>query len=272
MGSETGHGWPDLLADRTVRRSPALAVVNEGVSGGRVLASGTGRHAEARLTAEVLTKPGVDAVILPAGINDIGAGARPDDLIAAYRRIVEKAHAAGVRVIGGTLLPFAGAEYHTETGERTRQTVNAFIRGAGSAWGGDTSERDGCGFDGVVDFDAALRDPAAPDRLLPRYDCGDHLHPSTAGHQAMAAAVELPLLRAGHPRGSQVFGKTAVCPHGLQFLRGDGVVVLQEPVADQPHGLGAVDVATGAVHGDRHRKRVTVVRGKDGQANDEPAP
>ncbi|MET7336551.1 GDSL-type esterase/lipase family protein [Nonomuraea sp. NPDC005650] len=177
VGSETGHGWPDLLADRALLESWPLAVVNEGVSGGRVLAAGTGRHAEERLAAEVLTKPGVGAVILLAGINDLGAGARAEPLVAAYRRITERAHAAGVRVIGGTLPPFAGAEYHTAEGERAREAVNAFVREGGV-------------FDGLADFDAALRDPADPYRLLPRYDCGDHLHPSAAGHRAMAAALE----------------------------------------------------------------------------------
>ncbi|NBF00658.1 GDSL-type esterase/lipase family protein, partial [Nonomuraea sp. K271] len=113
VGSETGHGWVDLLADLAVQGSPPLAVVNEGVSGGRVLAAGTGRSAESRLTAEVLTRPGIGAVILLAGLNDLGAGARADDLIAAYGRIAATARAAGVRVIGGTLTPYAGAEYHT---------------------------------------------------------------------------------------------------------------------------------------------------------------
>ncbi|WP_433440529.1 GDSL-type esterase/lipase family protein [Nonomuraea sp. CA-141351] len=181
VGSETGHGWTDLLALLT-----GLAVVNEGVSGGKVLAAETGRPAEERLAREVLTKPGIGTVILQAGVNDLGAGARADDLIAAYRRMVATAHADGVRVVGGTITPFAGAEYHAPDGERARQAVNAFIRQ------GDV-------FDAVADFDAALRDPAEPARLLPRYDSGDHLHPSTAGHQAMAAAIDLPSLRQGGP-------------------------------------------------------------------------
>ncbi|MFI7700355.1 GDSL-type esterase/lipase family protein [Nonomuraea sp. NPDC049480] len=175
VGAEAGHGWADLLAERA-----PFAIVNEGVSGGRVLTPGTGRPAEERLTAEVLTKPGIDTVILLSGINDIGAGARPDALVAAYRRMVDRAHAAGVRMIGSTLAPFAGAEYFTGEGERTRTAVNAFIRHGGV-------------FDGVADFDAALRDPADPLRLHPGHDSGDHLHPSTAGHHAMAAAVPLPL-------------------------------------------------------------------------------
>ncbi|MEV0385884.1 GDSL-type esterase/lipase family protein [Nonomuraea sp. NPDC050643] len=178
VGSEAGHGWPDLLADHAAFAAPSwpLAVANEGVSGGRVLTAGTGRSAEARLTAEVLTKPGIDTVILPAGLNDLGHGARADELIAACRRIVATAHAAGVCVIGATLTPFAGAEYHTAQGERARQAVNSFVR-------------DGGVFDGRADFDAALRDPADPARLLPRHDCGDHLHPSAAGHRALAEAI-----------------------------------------------------------------------------------
>ncbi|TYB52378.1 SGNH/GDSL hydrolase family protein [Nonomuraea sp. PA05] len=172
VGSETGNGWADLLAHRL-----DLAVLNEGVSGGKVLAAGTGRPAEERLSAEVLTKPGIGTVILQAGLNDLGAGARAGDLVAAYRRMAATAHAAGVRMIGGTITPYAGAEYHTAEGERARLAVNAFIREKGV-------------FDGVADFDAALRDPAEPCRLLPAYDCGDHLHPSAAGHLAMAAALD----------------------------------------------------------------------------------
>jgi lysophospholipase L1-like esterase len=186
VGSETGHGWPDLLADRALLESWPLAVANEGVSGGRVLSAGTGRSAEDRLTAEVLTKPGIDTVILAAGLNDLGAGARAEDLIAAFRRIVASAHAAGVRVVGATLTPFAGAGYHTTDGERARQAVNAFVREGGA-------------FDGLADFDAALRDPANPARLLPRHDCGDHLHPSAAGHLAMAAAINQQTLRRDRP-------------------------------------------------------------------------
>ncbi|MFC5828231.1 GDSL-type esterase/lipase family protein [Nonomuraea insulae] len=230
VGSETGHGWADHLAHRL-----DLAVVNEGVSGGKVLAAGTGRPAEERLTAEVLTKPGIETVILQAGLNDLGADARAEDLIAAYRRIAATAHAAGVRIVCGTITPFGGAEYYTTERESARQTVNAFVRENVSPEGraehdGRTSEGRaehdsrtsdrraehdsrasdrraehngsatggpaGTGvFDGVADFDVALRDPADPGRLLPRYDSGDHLHPSAAGHQAMAAAIDVRSLR-----------------------------------------------------------------------------
>lgn len=206
VGSETGHGWADLLAHRL-----DLPLVNEGVSGGKVLAAGTGRPAEERLTAEVLTKPGIETVILQAGLNDLGASARADDLIAAYRRIAVTAHAAGVRVVAGTITPYGGAEYHTAAGERARQTVNAFIRGnvapegrtdsnGEPTDGGTAGGTTGIGvFDGVADFDAALSDPADPGRLLPRYDSGDHLHPSAAGHQAMAAAIDRESLWRGRP-------------------------------------------------------------------------
>ncbi|MEV5495928.1 GDSL-type esterase/lipase family protein [Nonomuraea fuscirosea] len=205
VGSVTGHGWTDLLAWGTEHRTSdwhrtgdefaigtgiavlgGIAVANEGVSGGKVLAAGTGRAAEERLTAEVLTKPGIDTVILAAGVNDLGAGARAKDLIAAYRRIVTAAHAAGVRVVGATITPFAGAVFHSPDAERARREVNAFIRQAGA-------------FDGLADFDAALRDPADPTRLLPCHDSGDHLHPSTAGHHAMAAAVDLRPLPPNRP-------------------------------------------------------------------------
>jgi lysophospholipase L1-like esterase len=100
----------------------------------------------------------------------------------AYRQLAERAHAHGIRLIVGTITPFQGSEYYhpgPET-EADRQAINRFIRTAGI-------------FDGVVDFDQAIRDPAKPDRLLPAYDSGDHLHPSMAGYRAMAAAIPLSL-------------------------------------------------------------------------------
>ncbi|GAA3142197.1 GDSL-type esterase/lipase family protein [Nonomuraea salmonea] len=190
VGSETGQGWPDFLP---------LPVANEGISGGKLLTAGPGHSAEIRLTTEVLPKPGITTVIVQAGINDVGAGARAHDLIAAYERMAAAAHATGVRLVAGTLTPFEGAEYWTAEKERTRQKVNTFLRrnttpdhpDATPGHPGDAFRRRGAGFDGLADFDAVLRDPARPARLLPVHDSGDHLHPSTAGHRAMAAAVDL---------------------------------------------------------------------------------
>lgn len=107
-------------------------------------------------------------------------------IIFGYQQIIARVHAKGLRILGGTLTPFQGAFYYTATGEAKRQAVNTWVRTSGA-------------FDGVVDFDRALRDPANPLRLLPAYDSGDHLHPSDAGYAAMANAVNLHLLQSAEP-------------------------------------------------------------------------
>ena len=148
-----------------------------------------------RFDADVLAQAGVTHVILLAGINDIGfGGCLPDqavsaeDIIAAYRQLIVRAHAANLKIIGGTLTPFAGAtipNYYSDDNEAKRVVVNTFIRTSGE-------------FDGVIDFEAAVSDAGTPPHLLPQYDSGDHLHPSDAGYQAMAAAVRLRLFKPGN--------------------------------------------------------------------------
>lgn len=185
--------WPDFLARRLAPHH--VSVLNAGISGARVLDSLMGENALARFDRDVLGEPRVKAVIVMMGINDIGwpgspfaPDARPvsaDALIAGYRQLTERAHARGVRILGATLPPFEGAlrgtpleGHYSADKERVRQAVNAWIR-------------DGGAFDGVVDFDALLRDPSHPTRLLPAYDSGDHLHPGDAGYEAMAQAIDL---------------------------------------------------------------------------------
>lgn len=182
--------YPDHLARRLAGvRGPTLAVSNAGIGGGELLLNRVpelfGVSAAARLPRDVLAQTGARSVILVEGINDIGAeSAQASDLIQAQQQIAAQAHAAGLRIYGGTLVPFGGSnenfgtDYGTEAGEVQRQALNDWIR--------STSV-----FDGVVDFDAALRDPQDPTRLLPRYDSGDHLHPSDAGYEAMANTVDL---------------------------------------------------------------------------------
>jgi lysophospholipase L1-like esterase len=138
-----------------------------------------------RLDRDVLSQAGVKWLMLLEGINDIGREASTpaeavtaDELIAAYKQIIERAHTHGVKVIGCTITPYEGATYHRETGEAVREAVNAFIRTGGA-------------FDAVVDFEAATRDPANPKRLRTEFDPGDHLHPNDAGYQAMADAIDL---------------------------------------------------------------------------------
>ena len=189
--------WPNDLARRLdALGGPALAVADEGIGGNRVLTGARccGASAEARFGLDALDQPGVRDIIVLEGINDIGFSAgvldpRADisaaQIIAGYRQLIAQAHARGLKIFGATLLPFQGAGYYTAAGEAKREAVNAWIRTSGA-------------FDGVIDFDAVMRDPADPLRLNPAYDCGDHLHPNDAGYQAMADAIDLAMLLPGH--------------------------------------------------------------------------
>ncbi|MES2940604.1 MAG: SGNH/GDSL hydrolase family protein [Pseudomonadota bacterium] len=194
--------WPDLLARRLAPQG--VAVLNAGISGNRLLRPGMGESGLARLERDVLLQPGVRAVIVLLGTNDIGWPGGPfaphepppsvRDITNGFRQLVEQAHLRGVRVIGATVPPFEDAlqgtplEGHSSPAkDAARQAVNDWIRGAGV-------------FDAVVDFDLLLRDPRRPSRLRAAYDSGDHLHPGDAGYRAMADAIDLPaLLGAGRP-------------------------------------------------------------------------
>ena len=182
--------WPDQLADR----AEGTAVVNAGISGARLLADGMGEKAIARFEQDVLSQPGVDAVIVLLGINDIGwpgsafaphgAPATAEAMIAGYRKLIAAARARQVRIVGGTLLPFEGAlqgtpyaGHFSPAKDTVRREVNEWIRNSGE-------------FDAILDFDQLLRDPARPSRLRPEFDSGDHLHPGDAGYAEMARASE----------------------------------------------------------------------------------
>lgn len=190
--------WTDALQLR-LRATPALAdmaVLNAGIGGNRLLNDGLGPNALARFDREVLTYPGVTHLVLFEGVNDLGtltrdAPATPEahaalveGMIGAYRQMVARARAHGIKVIGATITPYGGSGYYhpDAQNEADRAAVNAWIRTPGN-------------FDGVIDFDAALRDPAAPTRLRKAFD-NDGLHPSVAGYQAMADAVPLSLFSA----------------------------------------------------------------------------
>jgi lysophospholipase L1-like esterase len=184
--------WPDLLARRLLAETGGarLAVLNAGIGGNRLLGEltfGAGINALARFEAQVLGQTGVTHVIVLEGINDIGnARQNPtptgEDLIAAHKQLIERAHTRGLKIYGATLTPFEGANYFTREGEAKRTLLNEWIR---------TSRA----YDGVIDFDAATRDPSSPLKFLPAYDSGDHLHPSDAGYQAMANAIDLALFK-----------------------------------------------------------------------------
>jgi lysophospholipase L1-like esterase len=205
-----GHGattngndrWPDLLARRlqAIPQGRTIAVLNHGIGGNRLLLDGLGPNALARFDDDVIAQAGVRSLIVLEGINDIGMLGRSGeatpaeneqlvhDIIGAYQQIIDRAHTHGINVLGCTILPFAGSSFYHPgpASEADRQMVNKWIRTPGH-------------FDAVIDFDQVMRDPASPDHLLPKFDSGDHLHPSPAGYAAMADAVPLGLLMS--PKG-----------------------------------------------------------------------
>jgi len=178
-------GWPERLAERMA--GSTWAVVNAGIGGNRLLHQGSGPSALERLDADALAVPGAKCLILLEGINDIGRPARAEyaheavtaaDIIAGYRQVLTRAHAAGLKVAVSTIPPFEDANYFTASGEAIRQSVNQWIR--------TTPD-----LDARLDYDAVLRDPARPTRLREAYQSGDWLHPSDAGYAAMAGSIPL---------------------------------------------------------------------------------
>ncbi len=198
---DTNRRWPDVLAGRLRAAKRDVAVLNQGIGGNRILHDGVGEYgpafgpnALARFDRDVLSQTGVRWVVVLLGINDIGhPGANApetenvsaEEMIAGLRQLVERAHAKGLRIYGGTLTPFEGITWpgwFSPEKEAKRQAVNQWIRTSGV-------------FDGVIDFDKAVRDPSSPSRMLPAYDSGDRLHPNDAGLKAMGEAVDLGLFR-----------------------------------------------------------------------------
>jgi lysophospholipase L1-like esterase len=184
--------WPDDLA-RRLQSNPAtsqIGVLNEGISGARILHDITGPSALARLDRDLLAQPGAKYVIVALGTNDIGRTFFPrvpnespvtaEQLEWSLQQIVARAHARGIRVIATTLNAYEGAEFFNAQGDQMRQAFNHYVLTSGI-------------FDGTIDFERTTRDPSHPGRLLPAYDSGDHLHPNDAGYKAMADAIDLKL-------------------------------------------------------------------------------
>jgi lysophospholipase L1-like esterase len=194
---DANHRWPDYLSRRLNANNPnnTIAILNQGISGNRLLHDKYGQNSLARYDRDVLTQTGVTHVIVLEGINDIGAPGSlglpaeevgADEIISGLRQLIERAHERKLVILGGTLTPFEGTifpGYYTAAGETKRKAVNTWIR----------TKAD---FDAVIDFDQVVRDPGHPTRLLPAYDCGDHLHLNDAGYEAMADSINLNLLRA----------------------------------------------------------------------------
>lgn len=196
---DANQRWPNLLADRLLAKNRPIGVLDAGIGGNRILHDPVdnirfGVNALARFDRDVLAQAAVKYVIVLEGINDLGhAGTSAplsetvsaQDLIGGLLQMIERCHEKGSKIFGGTLTPFEGTTfpgYFTPEKEVKRKAVNEWIR-------------TGHAFDGVIDFDRAVQDPNHPDRMLPAYDSGDHLHPNDAGYKAMAAAIDLALFR-----------------------------------------------------------------------------
>lgn len=185
-GSTTdgNNRWPDNLAQRLSTNAPTagVGVANMGI-GGNGIFGGLGPAALKRFDRDVINQSGVRWVIIFEGVNDIGgdrSGTVATNLISAYKQFIDKAHAHSMLIYGATITPFGTSFYDSSLHEAERETVNAWIR---------TNNL----YDGVIDFDAAVRDPATPTKLLPVYNYNDWLHLSPAGYQAMANAIDLNL-------------------------------------------------------------------------------
>lgn len=208
-----GHGattngndrWTDALAQRlqASNRTRDVAVLNQGIGGNHLLTDGLGPNALSRFDPDVIAQTGVRYLIVLEGINDIGMLSRAENvepgqhdelvrrMIGSYEQMIVRAHSHNINAIGGTMTPFTGSDYYHPgpANEADRQAVNKWIRTSGK-------------FDAVIDFDQITRDPDHPERFLPAFDSGDHLHPSPAGYAAMARGVPLSLF-ARHAAGRQ---------------------------------------------------------------------
>ncbi len=190
--------WPDLLARRIMQQSgnQTMGVLNEGIAGGRLLRDSLGPNALARFDRDVLSHSGATDVIVQLGGNDIftinpGEDVTVDEVLQGHRQLIARAHEKGLRIYGCTLNPVEGFlvpgtpfPVFSLANEAKRQAVNQWIRTSGE-------------YDGVIDFDLVLRDPAAPSRILAVYDSGDHAHPTDGGYKALADAIDLRLFRTG---------------------------------------------------------------------------
>ncbi len=187
--TDANERWPNDLAVRLANSGRTIGVLNQGISGNRLLVDGSGQSALNRFNRDVLSQPGVKWVIFSDDpINDLGSTSPPPtsaQLIAGLQQLISMAHQDGIEFLCSTLTPYQGAGYWTQQGETAREAYNAYVLGSGS----------GC--DGVIDQAAATSNPSDPTMYLPAYDSGDHLHPNDAGYQAIANAVNLNLFGGG---------------------------------------------------------------------------
>lgn len=192
-GSTTNqqNRWPDILSERLLqnKKTKKIGVLNMGIGGNCVLAGGLGPTAVVRYERDILNQAGVRWAIVYEGINDIGnlpnneaaATNRAKALIDAYKQMIEKAHAKGITIYGATIMPVKGNGYYGAYREVCRNTVNEWIRTSGA-------------FDGVIDFNKAMRDPSDTAKMKDSLQ-DDYLHPNVAGHKAMGEFVDLGLFK-----------------------------------------------------------------------------
>ena len=188
-GTNRQNRWPDILSEYLLKnhKTSQVGVLNLGIGGNCVLRNCLGPSGISRFNRDILKQQGVRWIIIMEGINDIGQ--TPDsvvasqvaiDLIAAYRQMIQDAHAQGFKVYGATILPFKKSFYYTDYREAARNTVNAWIHTSGN-------------FDAVIDFDKAMRDPIDSLSILPAAQSGDYLHPNEAGYKMMGEAIDVSL-------------------------------------------------------------------------------
>jgi lysophospholipase L1-like esterase len=188
--------WPNILADRltALPAGSQLGVLNAGIGGNRILLNGGNGFGPAgiyRFQRDVIDQPGVKAVIILEGINDIQQTPHqldPNQIIAGLQQLITMAHSHGLLAIGATLTPFEGWSTYNTQEEQTWAAVNKWIRTSGA-------------YNAVIDFDSVVRDPADPYRYLPAFDSGDHLHPDNAGYMAMGSSIDLADLGVTVPTG-----------------------------------------------------------------------
>lgn len=185
-GSTTdgNNRWPNVLAMRLLGNvgTQNTAVLNQGIGGNCVTRKCLGPSMQDRFERDVLALSGVKWVVFLAGINDLGNDVAGDQVIAAFTEMSARARAAGITVIGGTVMPCEGNSYYNDALETDRQRINEWIRSSDL-------------IDAVIDFDVITRDPAAPTRLSAEVDSGDALHPSAAGYKIMGDAIDLGLFQ-----------------------------------------------------------------------------
>lgn len=190
-GTNKQDRWPDILAIALSknRNTKPIGVLNLGIGGNCVLRGGLGPTALNRFDHDILKQSGVRWLIIFEGVNDLGstrdsiaADQVAQHLIAAYDQMITEAHAKGIKVFGGTITPINKSFYYKDYRETARNTINQWIRTSGH-------------FDGVIDFDKAIRDPNNTSTMLPDAQSGDYLHPNELGYEKLGQAVDTRLFK-----------------------------------------------------------------------------